>query len=86
MSIQIDLNPEMEADLAARAAACGVPLSQYVRTVLEQLVPTFGNEQLSPEERARALREWADQFPYRRTTPISDEALSRESLYHTEGE
>jgi len=34
---------------------------------------------LSPEQWAAQFEEWADSFP--ETTPIPDEALSRENLY-----
>ncbi len=39
MSIQIELKPEIEAELTARAHRTGVPISQYVPHILEQYLP-----------------------------------------------
>ena len=87
MSIQIELNPEIEAELKTRAEKDGVPLSQYVQRILEQLVPVLPREStLAPEERARAFQDWAENFPYRRSTPLSDDAISREAIYQRENE
>ena len=87
MSIQIELKPEVEAELKTRAERDGLPLSQYVQRILEQQVPVLPREStLTPEERARAFRDWAENFPYRRSTPLSDDAISREAIYQRENE
>jgi hypothetical protein len=39
---------------------------------------------VTPEERAQAWREWCD-TPRRQVPPLSDEAISRESIYFGEG-
>jgi hypothetical protein len=39
MSIQIELKPEIEAELKTRAQKEGLPVSQYVERILEQHVP-----------------------------------------------
>jgi hypothetical protein len=41
---------------------------------------------MTPEERARAFQDWAMSFPYRRTTPLPDDAISREAFYQTDNE
>jgi hypothetical protein len=41
---------------------------------------------MTPEERAKASRDWAESFPYRRNTPLSDDATSREAFYRTDYE
>jgi hypothetical protein len=41
---------------------------------------------MTPLERAKAFQDWAASFPYRRNTPLSDEAISRESFYRTDRE
>jgi hypothetical protein len=80
--MKIDLPPEIEAGLAARAAAQGVSLPEYVsRLLMEQVAPEA--RKLSPAERAAAWREAAKGLP--RTTPLSDEAISRESIYSDRG-
>jgi hypothetical protein len=87
MGIQIELNPEIEAELKARAERDGLSLSQYVQRILEQQVPVLPSEStLTPEERARAFEDWAENFPYRRTRPLSDDAISREAIYQRENE
>ncbi|MGE4045274.1 MAG: toxin-antitoxin system HicB family antitoxin [Acetobacteraceae bacterium] len=77
----IELRPDVEAGLAALAAEQGISLAQYVRRLLEQQVP--GKAALSPAERAAAWRESVKGLPH--TPPLSDEAISRESLYDARG-
>ena len=87
MSMQIELRPEIEAELAAQAQRKGVPVIQYVQRILEQHVPGLPLESaMTPEQRAKAFDDWADSFPYRRGTPLSDDAISRESLYRKDDE
>jgi hypothetical protein len=82
MSIQIELKPEIEAELKARAHKSGLPLSQYVQRILEQHVPGQPVESaMTPEERAKAFQDWC--FPYRRNMPLSDDAISPEPFYRT---
>lgn len=82
MSIQIELTPEIEAKLKARAQKNGLPLSQYVQRILEQHVPGQPVESaMTPEQRAKAVQDWAESFPYRRKTPLSDNAIRRGSFY-----
>src|SRR5271163_818839 len=77
ISMKIDLPPETEASLAARAAAEGMSLLEYVaRRLREEVTQDIANT-LSPAERAAAWREAAKGLP--RTPPLSDEAISRES-------
>jgi len=85
--MQIELRPEIEAELAAQAQRKGVPVIQYVQRILEQHVPGLPLESaMTPEQRAKAFDDWADSFPYRRGTPLSDDAISRESLYRKDDE
>jgi hypothetical protein len=87
MSIQIELKPEIEAELKTRARKRGLPLSQYVQHILEQHVPGQPVESdMTPEERAKAFQDWAENFPYRRSTPLPDDAISREAFYRTDYE
>ena len=87
MSIQIELKPEVEAELAARADRTGVPISQYVQRILEQYLPVQPVEiRMSPEQSTKTFQDWVQNFPYRRNEPLSDDAISRESFYQGEGE
>jgi len=79
MTIKIELPPEIEADLAARAAAQGMALSSYLQQLLEERARALKSPSLPPEERARQWRESAAGIPY--TPPLSDQSVSRESFY-----
>ena len=77
MTLTIDLKPEVEAGLAAQARAKGVSVTEYVRSLLEQFAQS--GSQMTGEQRVNALHEWAKGFP--QVAPLSDEVISRESLY-----
>lgn len=83
MTLMIELDPGIEAGLALLAADQGMSLPQYVRRLLEDSVPGRGRTALSPAQRAELWRELAKGLP--RTRPLSDEAISRESIYDTSG-
>lgn len=83
MTVTIELRPEIEAGLATLAAEHGVSLAQYVRRLLEEQVPGQGQAILSPADRETAWRESVRGLPH--TTPLSDEAISRESIYDARG-
>ena len=74
VTVTIELPPEIEANLVAKAQAEGVPLPQYVANLLRK-----HSEFLSPEERAAAWVESAKDLP--RTPVLSDYAMSREGIY-----
>ena len=57
MSVKIELPPEIEANLAAQAAAQGIPLPEYLRHVLEEQASAGAGNSLLPEERATVWRE-----------------------------
>jgi hypothetical protein len=83
MTVTIQLPSDIEADLIAQARAQGLDLSQYVEHVLRELVPPRPGAALSPVERAEAWRQSARGLPS--TPPLSDEAISRESIYGDRG-
>lgn len=41
---------------------------------------------LSPQEKAQTFREWVSRLPVSAAPPLSDEAISRESVYTREDE
>ena len=83
MTIQIQLTPTAELGLAALARMKGLPLNEYIQGLLESLaIPSIPEpSDVTPGHRADALRHWAEQFPYRRRTPLPDEAIRRENIY-----
>ncbi len=79
MTVTIHLPSDIEAHLVTQARAQGLDLVQYVEHVLREQVPPRAQGVLSPTERAQAWRESARGLPH--TSPLSDEAISRESIY-----
>jgi hypothetical protein len=87
VTIQIELKPDIEAELVAQARKTGVPVAQYVERILEQHVPSRPVEsKMSPSDRSKAFRDWTETFPYRRTEPLPDDAISRDNLYRRDDE
>lgn len=82
MSVTIDLPPEIEADLAAQAAARGVPLGEHLRRLLAEQAEATKRPRKSIEERIKA---WRDVSGLPDTKPLSDEAISRETIYAERG-
>ena len=82
MRITVELTPEVEARLWARACAQGVSLAAYVQTVIEQIAALESSEVGSLEEFEAgmdALAEGSEQLPV-----LPPEAYSRESIYGDE--
>ena len=82
MTVTIRPPSDIEAALVAQARAQGLDITQYVEHVLREQVPPRAAV-LSPAERAQAWRESARGLPH--TPALSDEAISRESIYGDRG-
>lgn len=84
MAITLDLKPEVEAELMARAQAAGLSLAQFLSRELEAIAPAAlpqlpattpdGSDQWEKE-----LDEWLDSFPQHPVLP--EEAFKRENWY-----
>jgi len=83
MTLTIQLPSDVEADLVAQARDHGLELAQYVEQLLRGQVSARPGTALSPAERATAWRESTCGLPH--TTPLSDDAISRESIYGDHG-
>jgi hypothetical protein len=83
MTVTINLPANIEADLVAQARTRGLELPQYVELLLREQVPPAAGSALSPSERAAAWRESTRGLPH--TPPLSDDAISRESMYGDRG-
>ena len=57
MTITIEIKPEVEAELAAQAAAKGMDVSSYVASLLEQSLPQ------KPQARKQTLSEFLINSP-----------------------
>lgn len=83
MTIIVELAPEVEAEVAAMAAARGVGVTEYVLSLLEDQARSFARAGLLAKERATAWRDSVKDLPD--TPPLLLEAISRESLYDARG-
>lgn len=82
----ITLRPDLEEELAARAVAEGLSTEEFVNRELERLVAHPQPElELTPEERVRLWREFVTEYSVG-GPPLSDYAVSRESIYTREDE
>ncbi len=80
MTITIKIKPELEAGLLAQAEALGMSLEEYLLSVVEGTVVPNIQGTASAEERAAAFEAWArSHAPF--APPLSDSAVSRESIY-----
>jgi hypothetical protein len=81
MTVILDLKPEIEQRVKAEANAHGLSVQDYILNVLERDMPREDSFAMtaSPEEWVKAFKDWIRHFPEH---PIlSDEAISRESIY-----
>jgi LDH2 family malate/lactate/ureidoglycolate dehydrogenase len=83
MTVTIQLPSDIEADLVAQARNHGLELPQYLERLLRGQVSPQADFALSPAERAVAWRESTRGLPH--TPPLSDDAISRDSIYGDHG-
>ena len=79
----IEIDQLTAARLQALAEAQGLTLAALLRSITELWNGTKEKsfyETASPEESARAVEEWANQHRSS-APPLSDEAISRDSIY-----
>ncbi|MGV3723506.1 MAG: hypothetical protein ACO1SX_21635 [Actinomycetota bacterium] len=74
------------ASHANRLAGRRVRLTLLDNGVLGEVAPLPFYATATPEERAQAFVEWAESHTPRNAPPLSDEAISRESIYFDERE
>jgi hypothetical protein len=85
MTLKLNLPPEIEAGLIAQAQAEGLTLEQFINRTLEAIaqvntapIPQSGSEW------ERSFHAWVQSQP--KDTPLlSDEAISRDSIYRDRG-
>ena len=87
MAVTIKLPPEIEAGLLAQAEAQGLDVSDYIENLVRGQVMgresgiTASAHTLSPEEWIREFKSWAHSHDADNLPILSDEAISRESMY-----
>ena len=83
MNVTIELSDEKAAVLKAQAQAQGLTVERWLEQIAEQHVQPVSIAHLqktNPKEWARQFDAWVDSHD--RDTPVlSDEAMSRESIY-----
>ncbi len=83
MGITLELSPDTEARLIAQAAARGLSVEELLKITIDALLSASdasSSAVLSPQERAQKFVNWAKSHTLK-TSPLSDEAISRESIY-----
>ena len=83
MTVTLNLPPEKEAAFKAQARARGLSLEQWMLDVADQSAQPVSIAHLQktdPEEWARQVDAWVDSHDPN-TPVLSDEAMSRESIY-----
>jgi len=85
MSSILEIQSDIAEQIATQAKARGVSIDEYLRLLLEeQAAKAESQVPLSPQEKARLWREWA--ASHDPNTPLlSDEAISRETIYEERG-
>jgi hypothetical protein len=79
MTVTLNLKPELEAGLLSQAQARGMTVEEYLVSVVEGALLPISKNSLPAEERAAAFEAWS--AAHRPSTPLSDDAVSREGMY-----
>jgi hypothetical protein len=81
MTIKVELNPEMEARLAAEAWAIGIALEEYAQRLLQQAIDSTPRprSRASQDEFRRFLDALASKAPS--VPQLRAETFSREMIY-----
>ena len=91
MTVTLELSPEVEAGLLAQAQAEGLNVSDYVQNLVRERISTraagasLPAYELPPEEWVRQFEVWTRSHAGRNLPVLSDEAMSRESIYADRG-
>ena len=87
VTVPVPLTREEQAALLAQAKAQGVSVDSLLRRAVLHIIATAPGvdlQQLSAEQWEKEFKEWLDSLPNMPT--LSDEAISRESIYTREDE
>ena len=83
MTVTLELSPEGAAALKAQAAARGMSVEQWLLELADQLAPATSvahQQKTNPQEWAGHFDAWVNSHDPN-TPVLSDEAMSRESIY-----
>jgi len=79
MILRVELKPETESRIAEQASSQGVSVEEYVQRVLESIISSPLPTTL--QERKERFEDWLKSHSHITAPPLSDEAISRESIY-----
>ena len=86
MTVTLELPAELEADLAAQAQARNISIDELLKELLASLagclIPSHKRSIEDVDKWEKDLDEWLDTVP--EVPTLSDEAISRESIYTRE--
>lgn len=86
MTVTIELKPDIEARVKTEAEARGLPVEDYIESVIESQLANGGREPSSenstPADRARAWEAWAVSHSLNTPVILND---SREAIYGDDG-
>jgi hypothetical protein len=91
MTVTIELPADVEAGLRAQAQAHGLDVSDYVRDLVREHVAAraatsaHSAHDLPPEEWVRRFEAWTHSHAGDQLPVLSDDAISRESIYRERG-
>lgn len=80
MTVTLELSPEQEVRIKAKAERAGMSVEDLLLNLVDEAEPVSKPEETDPQEWARRFRAWADSHDPN-TPVLSDEAMSRESIY-----
>jgi len=82
MTVTLNLPPNIEQLYLAEAQSRGMALEEVIaQTLVAARRPVTESEQLSPDEWMRRFKEWAHSHDHDNLPPLSDYAVSRDSMY-----
>jgi len=82
MTVTLELKPEIEEEVEAQAKQSGLSVEDYLEKKVEEMISASQPRPAkTPEERVRLWREFMNSHADIKAPPLSDEAISRESIY-----
>ncbi|KAF3886689.1 MULTISPECIES: hypothetical protein [Nostocales] len=81
MVIKLELKPEVEARLIAKATAQGVSIETYLESLIEERLTEREGKILAGNDWHSILNELGKSSSLTKAQPLSDDAISRESIY-----
>lgn len=85
MTVTLNLPPLVEEAYLAEAQAHGLPLDAWLSEVLRSRQTAPSAAEMAPEEWVSRFMAWTQSHAGRNLPVLSDEAMSRESIYADRG-